>query len=206
MIQHAIIKHSKRSLPSLCIGDTTKCMHCCTTFASRVSLLAHLGDMRVRSKVRGTCCGKPFLENLPPLLPTDVADMLNARDKDLRKAALKQGHTHVISRVPAKQGAHSSTKGIPSHLLPQLTVDGVRRRLAVKTPSVIGKLRFFRRNVIVRTERSVSRRLTKKSTVVCRVRSDDSVIVFPVSRRVKARIETHDERSLLQVAAETAAA
>ena len=180
-------------------------MHCCTIFASRVSLLGHLGDMRVRSKVRGTCRGKLFIANPPPLLPTDVADMLNARDKDLRKAALKQGHTHVISRVPAKKGAHSSTKGIPSHLLPQLSFDGVRRRLAVKTPSVIGNLRFFPRNIIVRTEQSVSRRLSKKSTVVCRVRSEDSVVAFPVSRRVKARIEIQDE-CLLQVAADQATA
>ena len=134
-----------------------------------------------------TCCGKLFLESPPPLLPADVSDMLNARDKNLRRADFQQGHTHVISRIPAKMGSSKSTKGIPLNLLPQISANGVRRRLTSKTPSVVANLRFFERNIVFRTEQSVSRRLTKKSTVVVITGPEDNAVSFPASRRVKAR-------------------
>ena len=148
-----------------------------------------LGDMRVRSKVRGTCCGRPFHDHPPPLLPADVAVALNARDRDLRKAAVKLGHTHVIARTPAKQASCKATKGIPSHLLPHISPNGVRRRLTSKTSSVVANLRFFQRNVVIRTETSANRRLSKKSTVIGVFGSEDTAVAFPVSRRVKARTD-----------------
>ena len=131
--------HRKSSLPSMCVGDVSRCK---TEFHTRLSLLAHLSYKRVGSKVRGTSCGILFCHSQPTLLSVEVARVLNNKDHELRKASLKCGLPHHIVTQPAVRHAWKSTAGIASILLAQVSPNSVRRRLSAKTALAFANLRY----------------------------------------------------------------
>eukprot|EP00973_Karenia_brevis_P014898 2033769-Karenia_brevis.AAC.1 len=57
LASHMRSKHGVRSDMNKYIGDTGVCPVCGTDFHNRVRLLAHVSDMRVRSKTRRVTCG-----------------------------------------------------------------------------------------------------------------------------------------------------
>ena len=141
-------------------------MFCGMDFHTRLGLLAHISDKRVRSKVRGTSCGLLFLQSSPVPLPASLASSLNHRDRLLRKLALKDGHTHAIARVPATQTKRKSTFGIPARLLADVSPNGVRRRLQTKTSPVLGNLRYKPRKLLRIACGARPPRLHAKTTLV----------------------------------------
>ena len=76
---------------------------CDTVFHSRIHLLTHLADKRVRSKHRLTSCGVDFLLTDPAEIDPIVLESLNSTDREAKKAALARGHTHVIASTLARK-------------------------------------------------------------------------------------------------------
>ena len=138
-----------RSLPAMTVGDTATCHLCKTVFNSRLALVTHLSETRVRSKIRNTSCGIMFHKNPLPLLDVERANELNDRDRLLRKTAAKDGHSHHLARVPAQRISPQASKGVPARLISQLQADGARRRLSSKTKQAIGQLLFKPRNYVL---------------------------------------------------------
>ena len=149
LLQHCRIKHKAISLPARCLEDTSTCPICETIFQNRLAVVTHLSELRIRSKVRGTCCGLEYARSNPTALPTHVAETLNARDRGRRKAALAKGYSHEIIRLPAKRKHKKCSAAIPTKVLRQLAASGgVKRRLFQKTMPAIAGLRFKPRSYI----------------------------------------------------------
>ena len=144
------------------------CPICGTDFQHRLALITHLCDLRIRSKIRGACCGLLYLESSPVPLAPSLAEALNSRDRDLRSAALREGHTHALIRRPAVPSSRKCSRGIAPSVLSQVVVGGVRR-LSKKTPSTIGNLRYKPRTyVTVGHDGRPCRRIGVKSCPVSR--------------------------------------
>ena len=101
--QHMRAKHKVRSCYNRYVGDWKACPMCHTVFHSRVHLVSHLAETRIRSKHRRTTCGTEFLDSNPQEIDPAVLERLNSTDRDAKKAALARGHTHVIATTPAMQ-------------------------------------------------------------------------------------------------------
>ena len=169
MLQHRRIKHKSLALPALCLPDTSTCPVCGTDFEHRLAVITHLCDLRVRSRIRGTCCGLLYLGSSPVPLAPSLAEALNSRDRVLRSAALKEGHTHALIKRPAASSSKKCSRGIATSVLSQVVVGGMRRRLSTKTPPIIANLKFKPRTyVAVDQDGHPRRRVGAKSCPVFR--------------------------------------
>ena len=99
LAQHMRIKHEKRSSIQNYVDDSGVCPCCCTNFVTRIRVIAHLSDTRV-SRCR---CRIAILngEIVPEIHPSIVVK-LNSRDRELKKLAYKEGHTHVLAAKSAR--------------------------------------------------------------------------------------------------------
>ena len=102
LAQHARIKHSVQSAASVCIPSISICPMCSTDYHTRVALLAHLSDFRIRLKIRNTCCAREYVASNPVQLPRDISEQVCDQARLLRKRAHADGHTHPIQKVLAK--------------------------------------------------------------------------------------------------------
>ena len=92
---HIRAKHKVRSSIPLYINDTGLCPICKADFRSRIRVISHLSDVR-RPK-----CRDRILAGEVPAIAELLFVQLQDRDKQLRKEALHQGHTHPIATGPA---------------------------------------------------------------------------------------------------------
>jgi hypothetical protein len=108
--QHKRRMHGTRCPVDAFLGDVTICPICATDYHSRVRLVTHLSETKVRSKTRGTSCNAAFLLSQPARVADEVLNVLHARDTEPRIAAVKAGHTHVIAARPCTRGKPSILK------------------------------------------------------------------------------------------------
>ena len=181
MLQHSRVKHKLIALPARCLPDTNTCPICGAEYQDRIAVITHLCDYRIRSKIRGTSCATLYEQSNPPTLPSDVADSLNARDRDSRKAAAKAGYSHVRIVKPAKLPTKCS-KGMSPFLLAQLSVSGCRRRVCGKTPAVIAKLKFKPRTYAV---------VKPDSSPFARIRTKSCPVVVATSTRAETQVSAN---------------
>ena len=142
LAQHARIKHKMRTPVDQFVPATATCMVCGTIFASRLLLVSHLSDNRVRSKVRGQPCGQVFLSRNPQPVDAQELQRIHDSERQIRRDAASRGHTHQIALVPAFNPRRSVLKGIKADLLARVVVGGARRRLNKKTSPILGSLRI----------------------------------------------------------------
>ena len=142
---HSRSKHGTRCSVNDYIGDVSVCPVCHTEYRSRLRLLAHLSDTRIRSKHRGTSCNAEFLASKPKRIDAEVLAELHKKDRLSRNAAIKLGHTHELATVPCQRLRPSVLTGILSNTV--VLVDapvlgpGVRRRLRGKpSPGDCGEM------------------------------------------------------------------
>ena len=126
----------------MCLPDTDTCPICDTQYQDRISVITHLCDFRIRSKVRATTCAHIYYDSSPAPLPSDLVSYLNNKDNVARKAAAKAGYSHVLVRRPAAPSRFKRTKGTSNDMLKSIDIHGLRRRLSKKTPEDIANLRF----------------------------------------------------------------
>ena len=120
---HSRSKHRTRSEVVARVGDIAVCPICHTNFHSRLRLITHLSESRVRSVKRGVSCRTEFLQAAFPLVDEVELGRLNDIDRRSRREARTRGHTHEIAHVPA-------SRTLPSVLTKAIRI---RRRLSVKT-------------------------------------------------------------------------
>ena len=100
---HSRKKHGVRAAVIRYIPDTTVCPICQVEFRSRLRLITHASESRIRSKTRRIGCRDQILNGNFPPVPNDELTKLNLRDRDTRRAASRAGHSHEIARAPAKR-------------------------------------------------------------------------------------------------------
>jgi len=130
LLAHQRKKHGDTCAVNKYIDDVSLCPVCLTDFHSRVRLITHLSDTRVRSKTRLTSCNAVFLASKPPIVQQDVLERCMARDRCVRAQASKQGHTHEIATVPCKRTRAPRVDHTPSLVQEQMQK---RRRLNKKS-------------------------------------------------------------------------
>ena len=141
---HRWSKHKLKAGVRNFLGDVSVCPICRTDFRSRIRLVKHMSERRVRAKNRPTTCQQVFLSSNPAPVPDVELQRLEARDKTRSKEVRKSGHSHELAAVP-------SVRTVP-HILkkprvkPQQSCDTgshsfvghlwqPRRRLRGKTPA-----------------------------------------------------------------------
>ena len=97
---HCRTKHGTRSSVPQYINDSGVCPVCSTVFGSRLRVISHLSDTR-RPKCRERVLAGDF-----PVLPKAVLAKLSVRDRELKRLALREGHTHTLA-----SGAAVNAKG-----------------------------------------------------------------------------------------------
>ena len=112
---HQRKKHGDACAVHRYVGNVTVCPVCFSDFHSRVRLITHSSDSRVRSKSRMTSCHAVFLGSKPPIIPEDVLERCRITDRSVRAEARKQGHTHEIASIPCKR-ARAYRAAAPSEL------------------------------------------------------------------------------------------
>ena len=130
LLAHQRKKHGDTCAVNNYIGDVSICPMCLTDFHSRVRLITHLSDTRVRSKARRTSCNAMFLASKPPLVEQDVLERCTARDRCVRAQARKTGHTHEIAAIPCVRKRALAVDGTPTLMQQRMQK---RRRLNKKT-------------------------------------------------------------------------
>ena len=98
MLCHSRSQHKVRSEIVKRIGDTSMCPVCGTDFKSRLRLITHIGETRVRSVTRGASCRTLFSAALNPLVDEVELERLNDVDRQVRRAAKAKGHTHELAK------------------------------------------------------------------------------------------------------------
>ena len=129
---HKRSKHKTRSEVVQFIGNTSMCTVCGVDFHSRLRLITHLGESRVRSAARGASCKTLFLASRPVKVDESELHRLNIIDQTARRLARAKGHTHEIASKPARRTKQSILKRPRKDSVP------VRRRLSRKTTDVFG--------------------------------------------------------------------
>ena len=189
LAQHARIAHRVRSLAAACVPRISRCQFCETEFHSRSALVAHLSDLRVRSKVRGTCCGPLYVQSDPAPLAPDLARLLHAEAKAERRDAFKSGHSHPLVKVPAVPAKRKVTSGIPTQLLSQVRAKGVRRRIPSKTPHALALLQFAPRTSVQSPLGAANRRIRVK-TSLSELGLTSHCFELPCPKRKRLRVKT----------------
>ena len=105
VLQHNRVTHGHRSDVKMWAGADCRCIVCGSTFSTRLRLIAHLTENRVR---RGRPPCRASLQCIPPLAP-DVVCALDLLDTKHRRDARHNGHTQPLTTAPAKNVAQSST-------------------------------------------------------------------------------------------------
>ena len=82
------------------INDSGVCPVCSIVFGSRLRVISHLSDTR-RPKCRERVSAGDF-----PVLPKSALAKLSDRDRELKRLALREGHTHALA-----SGAAVNAKG-----------------------------------------------------------------------------------------------
>ena len=131
LAQHQRVAHGKRTVVGEFVGDWRTCPICSTTFATRLHLVNHLAEKRVRSKFRAVNCGIEFLSRRPPPIEATLLSTLRSVEKEERQQARKKGHTRPIVSSAAQRGRPSCLKGLSSERMKRLCVP--HRRLGSKT-------------------------------------------------------------------------
>ena len=123
---HMWIKHGVRAPVAAVLGNTTVCPACRTDFFSRVRLLTHAAEKRIRFVTRGKSCSEVIMSMNLPLVPEQELKQLQILEREERHAALRSGQTHPIASKPARRSR-------PSVLKSRSDVP-IRRRLVGKQP------------------------------------------------------------------------
>ena len=162
--QHARNQHGERRGVDEHVGDWRQCPVCMTTFAARAGLIAHLSEKRCRSKLRPFCCGQVFADSNPPRVPDAELAKLQAADREAKRIAGKQGHTHVLARKPAKVGKRGA-----AIVVPYACLYPVKRVSAKRAPTWGPDFRCdFRKLLAVRAcERSATEATHAVSSELC---------------------------------------
>ena len=104
-------------------------------FFSRPKVIVHACETRCRSKSTTTRCRDVILSGVLKKVPPSLIARLEARDREVRKGALKKGHTHVRVPQPAKRvssaGANRAAVMAGTTLPPVCT--GKKRKLMPDT-------------------------------------------------------------------------
>ena len=95
-LQHRRVVHQYRDPVLQRVDGTGVCYACSITFHTRLRVIAHVCDRR------NNVCKPWILEHCPALSPPVLAD-LEAQDREARRSARKQGHTHAIATSHAKR-------------------------------------------------------------------------------------------------------
>ena len=111
-------------------------------FGSRLSLVAHLSDFRLRSKTRNTNCAWQFRESNPVKIDSELLGKLRDDNRVARKEAYDVGRSHPVVDRLAVRGRKSCLKAIPSRLLPYVCPHGSRRRATYKKPECVANLKL----------------------------------------------------------------
>ena len=101
---HARSKHDVVSLIPKYIDGSGLCPACKSVFCSRIRVIAHLSDTR-RPRCRDRVLAGEF-----PAIADDVFVQLQSSDRETRKSALHEGHTHPIA-VGSAQRADGNKVG-----------------------------------------------------------------------------------------------
>ena len=99
---HQRAKHGMRNSVVPLVGDISACPICGTDFRSRLRLMTHLSETRLRSKFATTTCRQQFLAKFTEVAPEESLNILNLRDRKARRSAYRSGRSHEIAVVPAK--------------------------------------------------------------------------------------------------------
>ena len=125
LLAHQRAKHGLRSPVVALVGNVSTCPVCGNDFRSRLRLISHLSETRIRSKHSSSNCRLSFLATRPSEVPAGLLARLNKIDADARRTARRQGRTHEIATVPAKLSATWRVAKAGKQ---------VRRRINGKTP------------------------------------------------------------------------
>ena len=98
-MSHCRAKHGVRNAIIEHIGDIGVCPICSTNFITRLRLISLLSDSR-RAR-----CRVQVMSGSYPKIPPDELARLNEADREIRKLALKSGHTHPIAAKSARTAA-----------------------------------------------------------------------------------------------------
>ena len=98
LAQHMRIKHTKHSIIHNFVDDSGVCPNCATNFVSRIRVISHLSDTRPS---RCRCRNAVLSGDIVPELSPEFVAKLNSRDREFKKQALRDGHTHALAAVPA---------------------------------------------------------------------------------------------------------
>ena len=118
---HCRVKHQARSKVKSWCGDDNRCCVCGLTFSTRLRLIAHLTDSRIRFG-RQPC--QRFLNRFPQI-PPEVCARLDQLDKQARLKAHRKGTTQPRSTAPPKRACDEDE-------LPHFK----RRRVSRKQPAI----------------------------------------------------------------------
>ena len=102
LAQHMRIKHKQRSSVHNFVDDSGVCPDCASNFVSRIRVIAHLSDTRPS---RCRCRNVVLTGDVVPELSPEIVDKLNSRDRELKKQALRGGHTHALAAGSARTAA-----------------------------------------------------------------------------------------------------
>ena len=102
LLAHRRVKHEKHAKTAKYVGRCTLCPVCCTKFASRTRLVAHLAEQRARGQ-RGTTCGHVIRAGLVRLPSAEDFEHACESDRAKRAHARKRGKTQPLAEWPAKR-------------------------------------------------------------------------------------------------------
>ena len=97
LLAHKRAKHGVRNKIVELLDDISTCPICACEFHSRLRLMRHLSETRIRSKHSKTNCRFEFLSTERIPIDPAMAVTLNEKDRICRRTARKSGHSHVIA-------------------------------------------------------------------------------------------------------------
>ena len=110
--QHMRIKHKVLNPIASRLPDTMRCPVCQSDFHSRMQLVAHLSDTRVRSRVRGKSYHSVFMASHDALPISFLDSGWNAALGGSRRRAQAAGSTHENATLRCASGRPSVLKGL----------------------------------------------------------------------------------------------
>ena len=99
LAQHMRITHRKRSIIHNFVDNSGVCPNCATNFVFRICVISHLSDTRPS---RCRCRNAVLFGDIVPELSPEFVAKLNSRDREFKKQALREGHTHALAAASAR--------------------------------------------------------------------------------------------------------
>ena len=99
LFRHQQAQHGRRAPQRFYAPASAVCMVCGTKYSSRLRLLDHLCDLRL--KVCWSTIQK-FRDKYPALSEEEVYE-LDILDREMRRKAKRSGHSHPLSTAPARR-------------------------------------------------------------------------------------------------------